>query len=161
MKLIAMSLIAASALALSCAKREPPQQAEPPVIGPNPVAEVTALKGDVKTFANGEWSDAVVGRVLLADDSLDVPAKASCELKDATGLTAKLSGAKDEVAKLLDAGKQAPARKPMIKALSSIKKLDSKPKFQVTTPTAVAGVRGTKGRQPLPDTARQDTSSHK
>ena len=147
---------------LSCVRREPPKQVEPPVIGPNPVAEVTALKGEVRTFANGEWSAAVVGRVLLADDSLDVPAQATCELKDATGLTAKLSGAaKDEVAKLLDAGKQAPARKPMIKALSSLKKLEGKPKFQVTTPTAVAGVRGTKGRQSLPDTSRKDTSSHK
>jgi hypothetical protein len=161
MKNTALFLILSLVL-LSCAKREAPKQAEPPVIGPNPVAEVTGFTGDVRTFANGEWSAAVAGRVLLADDSLDVPARASCELKDATGLTAKLSGAaKDEVVKLLDAGKQAPVRKPMIKALSSIKKLDSKPKFQVTTPTAVAGVRGTKGRQSLPDTSRKDSSSNK
>lgn len=146
---------------LSCAKREPPKQAEPPVIGPNPVAEVTAVKGEVRTFTNGEWSAAVIGRVLLADDSLDVPAKASCELKDATGLAVKLSGAaKAAVAALLEAGTKLPAAKPAIKPLTSLKKLDAKPKFQVTTPTAVAGVRGTKGRQPQPDTARKDSSSH-
>lgn len=147
---------------VSCAKREAPKQAEPPVIGPNPVAEVTAVTGEVRTFTNGEWSAAVVGRVLLADDSLDVPAKASCDLKDAAGQTTKLAGAKkDEVVKLLAAGKPAPAAKPAIKPLASLKKLDTKTQFQVTTPTVVAGVRGTKGRQRPPDTARADSSSHK
>jgi hypothetical protein len=146
---------------LSCAKREAPKQAEPSP-EPNPVAEVTAYQGDVRTFTNGEWSAAVVGRVLLADDSLDVPAKASCELKDATGLAVRLSGpAKDAVTNLLEAGTRTKAPKPVIKPLASLKNLEAKPKFQVTTPTAVAGVRGARGRQPVPDTARKDTSSHK
>jgi hypothetical protein len=147
---------------LSCAKREPPKQAEPPVIGPNPVAEVTGFKGEVRTFTNGEWSAAVAGRVMLADDSLDIPVKASCELKDATGLAVKLTGiSKDAVSVLLDTGKRVRPTKPVIKPLASLKQLDTKPKFQVTSPTAVAGVRGTKGRQPLPDTSRKDSSSHK
>jgi hypothetical protein len=155
MRNIALFLLL-SILLLSCSRQEKPQALEP-----NPVAEVTAVSGEVRTFVNGEWSAAVAGWVLLATDSLDVPAAASCELKDVNKRAVLISGAaKDDVAKLLAAGAPVPAPAPAVKPLASLKKLADKPKFEVATPTAVAGVRGVKGRQIRRDTTRTDSASH-
>lgn len=149
MRNIALFLLLAAPL-LTCARQERPQALEP-----NPAAEVAAVTGDARTFVNGEWSAAVVGRVLLASDSLDIPAAASCELRDAANKLVAVSGAvRDDVAKLLAAGLPvpAPAQAPLVKTLTTVKKLSAETKFQVTSPAAVAGVRGAKGR------ARPDTT---
>ncbi len=153
--------LACSIALLSCAKQEKPQTLEP-----NPAAEVTSVTGDVRAFAHGEWSAAVVGTVLLATDSLDLPATAACELKDAGNRVAQLRGAtKDDVAKLLEAGAPAKPAKPAKgagKALATIKKLAAKQTTAAVTPTAVAGIRGTSGRKPMPpDTSKKDSTSHK
>ena len=154
MRNIALFLLLSAPL-LSCAKRD-----QPPALEPNPAAEVTAFTGDVRTFSHGEWSAAVVGRVLLAADSIDVPAQGSCELRDAAKRDVALKGAvRGAVSALLQAGaRSAPPTRAPIKKLSSLEKLQAAPRFETAAPTAVAGVRGTKGR-PQPDTAHQDSSA--
>ena len=153
-----MIALACCALLFSCSKQEKPQALEP-----NPAAEVTSVTGDVRTFAHGEWSPAVVGRVLLATDSLDIPATAVCELKDVGNQVAQLKGAaKDDVAKLLEQAMPAKPAKGTSKALATIKKLAAKQTTAAVTPTAVAGIRGTAGRKPMPaDTSKKDSTSHK
>ncbi|MDI6739721.1 MAG: hypothetical protein QME74_05095 [Candidatus Edwardsbacteria bacterium] len=154
-------LLTAGAL-VSCARREIPKQAETPKPAePQPAAEVTFAKGDVKAFSHGAWLDVFIGQKLLASDSLDVRVKSECELKNIAGRIVKLSGVrKDAVAPLLEKSiTEKP--KPAAKALAAIKKLEAKQSAQIATPTAVAGVRGTKSRQQSPDTAHKDSSSHK
>ena len=166
MKKIALFLLIFVPL-FSCAKQEPPKQAEtPPAPAPQPVAEVTLVKGQVRLFCDDGWCDAAAGKKLLAADSIDLSARAVLELKDSTGTVIKLSDAgKDATAAMIERAKAKPAApvKPLsARTQASINKLAAKPKMEVTTPTAVAGVRGAPGRRPVPaDTSKKDTSSHK
>jgi len=153
---------ALAALILGCAKKEASKPVAAPVPAkPAAVAFVCFVKGDVQKLISGTWMPAVLGDSLYAGDCLNIPAKGELEINDAQGKLVKLPGPQtDEVTTLLQKAAAAPEAKPESKALKSLKKIEGK-KQTLTgqTPTAVAGIRGTQKRQPMPDsTAASDTT---
>ncbi|MBI4726503.1 hypothetical protein HY768_04650 [candidate division TA06 bacterium] len=155
---------ALAALILGCAQKEAPK----PVAAPAPakpvpafVASVNFIKGDVQKLLSGTWMPAVPGDSLFAGDCLNIPAKAELEFKDAQGQLLKLTGSQtDEVTTLLQKAAATPEAKPESKAIQSLKKIEGKKQtLTEQTPTAVAGIRGTQKRKPMPDTtAASDTT---
>lgn len=149
------------ALSLGCAQKEAPKQAEAPVaIKPASVAFVSFIKGDVQKLISGTWMPAALSDSLYTGDCLNIPAEGELELIDIQGQSHKFTGPKtDEVTNLLQKTEAAPEDKPAAKALKSLKKIEGKKEaLTETTPTAVAGIRGTQKRQPLPDTTVSDTT---
>jgi hypothetical protein len=160
MKRIALFLILGAAL-FSCAKKEQPKPAAEPTpvpVKPAVIATVSFVKGDVQKLADGAWNPAVLGDSLIAEDSLNLAAKAELELTALDGKKAKIAGPKKETARILL--ETAPVPAIQSKALKSIKKIEgTKQTLEEQTPTAVAGIRGAGKRIPVPDTTvKADTA---
>jgi len=63
------------------------------------------------------------------------------------------------VTTLLQKAATAPEAKQESKVLKNLKKIEGKKEaLTEQTPTAVAGIRGTQKRQPVPDTTASDTT---
>lgn len=157
-------LAAVAALIFGCAKKEQPKPAAAPAPAkPVPVfvASVSFAKGDVQKLLSGTWNKAIPGDSLFTGDCLAIAERSELELKDAQGQLHKLLGPQtDEVTNLLQKATAAPEEKQESKALKSLKKIEGKKEaLAEQTPTAVAGIRGTQGRKPAPDTtAVEDTT---
>jgi hypothetical protein len=159
MKRIALFLVLGAAF-ISCAKKEQPKPAAEPApvpVKPAAIATVSFVKGDVQKLAEGIWKPAALGDSLIAEDSLNVAAKAELELAGLDGKKVKISGPKKETAKILLETAAVPSVQS--KALKSIKKIEgAKQNLEEQTPTAVAGIRGAGKRKPMPDTTQTDSS---
>jgi hypothetical protein len=154
-----------AALIFGCSKKEAPQPIAAPIPAkPVPVfvASVSFVKGDVQRLLSGAWKKAVPGDSLFTGDCLAIADKAVLDLKDPQGQLVKLAGPQtDEVTNLMQKGAAAPEAKPESRTLSSMKKIEGKKQALTgSTPTAVAGIRGTQGRKAIPaaDTAAADTA---
>ena len=148
---------------LGCGKREEPKKAE--VATPakvEPAASVVFAKGTVQHFAQGIWQAVAINDRLLLTDSLEMAVGSALELSPDSAQTIKLAGPqKGVVGELMEVALRAPAASTITKTVSVVKKIQgSKQTLTTQTPTAVAGIRGTAGRAPLPpDSAQGDSSS--
>jgi len=155
---------ALAALIVGCAKKEQPKPAAAPAPAKPAVvfvASVNFAKGDVQKLLSGTWKKAVLGDSLFTGDCLAIADKSELELKDAQGQLHKLAGPQtDEVTTLLQKAAAAPEAKQESKVLKNLKKIEGKKEaLTEQTPTAVAGIRGTQKRKPMPDsTAASDTT---
>lgn len=156
--LLVLALFLSLAMA-GCSRQGPPRQAETPAPKPRAAAAtVTFAKGEVRAFSEASWKPLGIGFELEAGDSLALTEGAQAELKGADGRLAKLAGpARGTVAGLMSAA-SVPERSAASKAATKIRKLEgSKQTYSVQTPPAVAGIRGTKARAAVPDTAKKDS----
>jgi len=157
-----LSLLAALVIS-GCGKKEEPKVAEiPEPAKPAMVASIGFIKGDVQKLLSGKWEPAATGDTLFKGDCLSIPEKAELQLIDAQGGKLNLAGPQtDEVTNLLEKSAVASEAKAGNKVIKSIQKIQgTKQTLTTETPTAVAGIRGTAGRKPMPpDTSKQDSTS--
>lgn len=130
-----------------------------PQVAKETVAVVSFIRGEARVYRENVWSNLSLGQELAADDSLDVPSGVQVELRNKEQKVYKLSGpARGPVSTIIA---QAAQSEPgaASQAISKIKKLEGrKQKFETRTPTAVAGIRGTRARA-TPDTIPKDSLS--
>lgn len=159
---LVLSLLAALVIS-GCGKKEQPKVAEiPEPAKPAMVASIGFIKGDVQKLLSGKWEPAATGDTLFKGDCLSIPEKAELQLIDAQGGKLNLAGPQtDEVTNLLEKSAVASEAKAGNKVIKSIQKIQgTKQTLTTETPTAVAGIRGTAGRKPVPpDTSKQDSTS--
>ena len=159
---LVLSLLAVLVIS-GCGKKEQPKVAEmPEPAKPAMIASIGFVKGDIQKLLSGKWEPAAIGDTLFKGDCLSVPEKSELQLIDAQGRTLNLAGPQtDEVTNLLEKTAAASEAKAGSKVIKSIQKIQgTKQTLTTQTPTAVAGIRGTAGRKPLPpDTTQQDSSS--
>ncbi|MDQ7799214.1 MAG: hypothetical protein RDU76_09790 [Candidatus Edwardsbacteria bacterium] len=159
---LVLSLLAVLVIS-GCGKKEEPKVAE--VLEPAKpamVARIGFIKGDVQKLLSGKWVPAAIGDTLYKGDCLSLPEKAELQLIDAQGGTQNLAGPQtDEVTNLLEKTTVASEAKAGNKVIKSIQKIQgTKQTLTTQTPTAVAGIRGTAGRKPMPpDSTQQDSTS--
>ncbi len=146
-----------------CGKKEEPKVAEvPEPAKPAMVASIGFIKGDVQKLLSGKWEPAAIGDTLFKGDCLSIPEKAELQLIDAQGGKLNLAGPQtDEVTNLLEKAAVVSEAKAGNKVIKSIQKIQgTKQTLTTETPTAVAGIRGTAGRKPMPpDSIQQDSTS--
>lgn len=159
---LVLSLLAVLVIS-GCGKKEEPKVAEAPAPAkPAMVASIGFIKGDVQKLLSGKWETAAIGDTLYQGDCLNIPEKAELQLIDAQGVKLNLAGPQtDEVTNLLEKIAAVTEAKAGNKVIKSIKKIqDTKQTLTEQTPTAVAGIRGTAGRKPMPpDSTQQDSTS--
>ncbi len=157
-----LSLLAVLVIS-GCGKKEEPKVAEvPEPAKPAMVASIGFIKGDVQKLLSGKWEPAATGDTLYQGDCLNIPEKAELQLIDAQGGKLNLAGPQtDEVTNLLEKTAVVSEAKAGNKVIKSIQKIQgTKQTLTTQTPTAVAGIRGTAGRKPMPpDTSKQDSTS--
>ncbi|HAD81393.1 MAG: hypothetical protein A2509_05760 [Candidatus Edwardsbacteria bacterium RIFOXYD12_FULL_50_11] len=159
---LVLSLLAVLVIS-GCGKKGEPKVAEvPEPAKPAMVASIGFIKGDVQKLLSGKWETAAIGDTLYQGDCLSLPEKAELQLIDGQGGTQNLAGPlTDEVTNLLEKTAAASEAKAGSKVIKSIQKIQgTKQTLTTQTPTAVAGIRGTAGRKPMPpDSTQQDSTS--
>ncbi len=115
------------------------------------VAVVTSVKGDVQVRRDTDrsWIDASNGVTLRTGDAVRTKSSGSCVIKWARGNIMKLTPFTEIV---LDKLMVTPATKTEMNRLAlrkglifaKVKKLEGDSSFSITTPTAIAAVRGTR-----------------
>jgi hypothetical protein len=162
MKKLAFPLLALL-VAWGCGKREEPKQADATSPGSKePSVVATFIKGQVQYLSDKDWKAAAINDRLLLSDSLDLLAGSELELLPDSAQAVKLAGPQKGIAgELIAKAQQSAAAAAVSKTTSSVKKIQgAKQTLTTQTPTAVAGIRGTAGRAPLPpDSAQGDSSS--
>ena len=157
-----LSLLAVLVIS-GCGKKEEPKVAEvPEPAKPAMVASIGFTKGDVQKLLSGKWMPVATSDTLFKGDCLSIPEKAEIELIDAQGRTLNLAGPQtDEVTNLMEKAAVVSEAKAGNKVIKSIQKIQgTKQTLTTETPTAVAGIRGTAGRKPMPpDSTQQDSTS--
>lgn len=115
------------------------------------VAKISAITGDVQVQKGGagEWKTAAVGGLLQSGDKIKTGSKSSCTIEWSQGNTMKLKEFTNVAIDKLEKNPAADAETTSLnmasgKVYGKAKKMSGKgSQFEIKTPTAIAGVRGT------------------
>lgn len=143
--LIFPAIIAVSILACG---NEPTQQTVTNTPDPVNNAKIVMYIGDVQVMNAGQWSKATPNMKVSQGDEVKTGSKSQCNLQiGSDSFVAIKSNSQikiDTLARDINGAEQTAIELKLGKSVINPKKLMKDESFNVTTPTAVAGVRGTK-----------------
>ena len=114
------------------------------------LAKISSIQGEVQVEKSGKWQTAKEGGLLQQGDKIKTGAKSSCILKWSQGNVLKLKAFTTITIDKLEKNPAAGAENSSInmssgKVMGKAKKLKgAESSYEIRTPTAIAGVRGTK-----------------